>query len=669
MWVFFLKEKSEAYHHFKIFKNLAESECGERIKCFRTDRGGEFNYEEFKNFCDMNGIKRHFTAPYSPQQTEVVERKNRTIMSFVKSMLKEKRLPIELWAEAVNTCVYVLNQSFTKILLDSTPYEKRSGRKPSIDHLRVFGSVVHVKTAKKVSKLEDKSSVMILIGHELGTKAYRCLDPKNFKVTIGKDVIFEESQSWDFSQQRGQRIDLALTSTINLVNSSKFSAHNQDSNTTSIIPSDEQRDQDQSLEEDRPKRYKSIQEIYDETQGIEEDDACFFSRDEPTSYIAAMKEDVWRQAMKEELEAIERNSTWELVKLLEKCKSIGVKWIYKIKRNVSGEITRYKARLVAKGFSQMRGIDYEEVLSPVVKAEFIWFIIAMAAQFKWNLHHLDVKSTFLNGYIKEDIYVEQPEGFVKEAKEDFILKLRKALYGLKEAPRAWNSKLDETLKLMGFIRSINDQAMYTSNRKESKLWVGVYVDDLIITRFNTEEIESFKLLMKTKFEMNDFGLLNSYLGIQVIQEKDEIKIFQTNYALKGLNIFNMSDCNASKTPMECRLKLNRDGEGTEVESTLFRKIIGFLRYLTLTRPDLVYSLSYLSRFMNKPYSDHVAAAKQIVRYVKDTTDYGLVYKSDKECELIGYCDSDYAGDLDDRKSTSCLIFFYGSKPIAWSCCK
>ena len=198
----------------------------------------------------------------------------------------------------------------------------------------------------------------------------------------------------------------------------------------------------------------------------------------------------------------------------------------------------------AKGFSLIRGIDYEEVFSPIARAESIGIIIAMAAQFKWNLHYLDVKSAFLNQYIEEDIYVDQPEGFVKEGKETFVLKLRKALYGLKQAPRAWNNKLDETLKSIGFIRSISHQVVYTSNRKESKLWVGVYVDDLIIASSNTKETESFKVSMKTKFEMIDFSLLNSYLGIEVIQEKDEIKICQTSYALKVLDIFNMSDCNA-----------------------------------------------------------------------------------------------------------------------------
>ena len=457
--MFFLREKSEAFQHFKIVKNLAESESGEILKCFRTDRGGEFNSKEFNSFCDLNGIKRQLTAPYSPQQNGVVERKNRTIMSCVRSMLKEKNLPLELWAEAVNTCVYVLNRSYTKSLKCKTPYEKWSGRTPSVDHLRVFGSVVHVKTTSKISKLEDRGTVMILIGYERGTKAYTCLDPLNFKVTVSRDVIFEESNSWDFSQQRGQRFDLTPFSTINLVNQSEVPAENQDSIITSTVPTEEYRAQDQSSEEDKTERFRSVQDIYEGTQEIEEDETCFLTDEEPASFKSAMKEKLWRRAMEEEIKSIEKNSTWELVKLPEKCKSIGVKWVYKIKRDISGKITRYKARLVAKGFSQVKGVDFEEVFSPVARAESIWIIVAMAAQFKWKLHHLDVKSAFLNGYIEEDIYVDQPEGFIQAGKEDYVLKLRKALYGLRLAPRAWHSKLDGTLMSMGFIRSINDQAV------------------------------------------------------------------------------------------------------------------------------------------------------------------------------------------------------------------
>ena len=663
----FLKEKSDA------FKNLVESESEEKVKCFRTDRGGEFHSEEFKVYCEENGIKRQLTTPYSPQQNGVVERKNRTIMSCVRSMLKEKKLPLELCAEAVNTCVYVLNRSYTKSLENSTPYEKWSGRKPSIDHLRAFGSVVHVKTTKRVNKLEDRSNVMVFIGYELGTKAYRCLDPLSFKVTISRDVVFEEFQSWDFSQQRGQRTDFTFTSAIELVNSSEISTDYQNPISTSDLPSYDQGNQDQNSgeeeDEERSERYRSIQSIYEDTRGIDEEQALFISGEEPASYEVAVKEEIWRIEMKEEMESIEKNLTWDLVKPSVNCRPIGVKWIYKVKRNCIGEITRHKARLVAKDYSQKKGKDYDEVFSPMARAESIRILIALAAQLKWKVHHLDVKSAFLNGEIEEEIYVYQPEGFIEKGKEDYVLRLKKALYGLKQAPRAWNYKLDCILKSMGFIRSVSDQAVYILKNVQEKLLVGVYVDDLIITGSNTEEIEGFKTSMKTKFEMTDFGLLNSYLGIEVIQKETEIKMCQSSYALKVLDEFSMKECNSAKTPMECRLRLNKEGEGEEVESTIYRKLIGYLRYLTLTCPDLIFSVSYLSRFMSKPYSNHMAAAKRILRYIKGTSDYGLVYESNEESKLIGFCDSDYARDLDDRKSTLGYIFLLGSKPIIWNCCK
>ena len=158
--------------------------------------------------------------------------------------------------------------------------------------------------------------------------------------------------------------------------------------------------------------------------------------------------------MKEEMEAIEKNLTWDLVKPPENCKPIGVKWIYKVKRNSTGDITRHKAWLVAKGYTQKRGKDFDEVFSPVARTDSIRILIALAAQLKWDLHHLDVKSTFLNGEIKEEVYVHEPEGFVKKGKEDSVLRLRKALYGLKQAPRAWNYKLDQILRE---LRNLNPQ--------------------------------------------------------------------------------------------------------------------------------------------------------------------------------------------------------------------
>ena len=201
MWVALLKEKSEAVEQFKRFKSMAEAEKEVKIKCVRSDRGGEFTSDEFKSLCDKSGIKKQLTAPYTPQQNGVVERKNRTIMGLVRSMLKDKNLPLELWGEPVSTCVYVLNRSSTKGVKGQTPYEKWNGRKPNVSHLKIFGSVVFVKTTGRLSKIEDISKCMLFMGYEAGSKAYRCLDPANFKIHISRDVIFDEKKSFKFSEQ------------------------------------------------------------------------------------------------------------------------------------------------------------------------------------------------------------------------------------------------------------------------------------------------------------------------------------------------------------------------------------------------------------------------------------------------------------------------------------
>ena len=191
-------------------------------------------------------------------------------------------------------------------------------------------------------------------------------------------------------------------------------------------------------------RYRSIQSIYDETNLLSSE-LCLLFAEEPSSYSLAAKQEVWRDAMKEEISAILKNKTWIVVKPQGDIKPIGVKWVFRVKKDIKGKILRYKVRLAMKGYAQKEGIDYGEVFTPVTRMESIRIIIVIAAQERWELHHLDVKTTFLNREIMEDIYITQPEGFKVKGKEDHILKLQKALYGLKQAPRACNSKLNEVL--------------------------------------------------------------------------------------------------------------------------------------------------------------------------------------------------------------------------------
>jgi hypothetical protein len=279
---------------------------------------------------------------------------------------------------------------------------------------------------------------------------------------------------------------------------------------------------------------------------------------------------------------------------------------------------------------------------------------------------MDVKTAFLNGELLEEVYVEQPPGFVVDGEESKVMRLQKALYGLRQAPRAWNAKLDASLLSLGFVRSRADHAVYRRGGGEGLLLVGVYVDDLIITGATLKEVTKFKQEMTRLFQMSDLGELNFYLGIAVQQRAGLITLQQTAYAKKLLQRAGMEDCNPCSAPMEARLKLSKAGNGKLVDATLYRSIVGGLRYLVHTRPDISYAVGYVSRFMEAPTSEHLAAVKHLLRYVARALSLGIVYRRGQgKPVLLGFSDADLAGDVDDRKSTTGMIFFLGRSPVSW----
>ncbi|KAL0308843.1 UNVERIFIED_CONTAM: Retrovirus-related Pol polyprotein from transposon RE2 [Sesamum radiatum] len=233
--------------------------------------------------------------------------------------------------------------------------------------------------------------------------------------------------------------------------------------------------------------------------------------------------------MEEEIKMIEKNNTWELTDRPKDKEVIGVKWIYKTKLNADGSIQKHKARLVAKGYSQLPGIDYTETFAPVARLDTIRALIAIAANKKWKIYQMDVKSAFLNGYIDEEIYVEQPQGFIAKGSEEKVLRLKKALYGLKQAPRAWYSRIDKYFMDRGFRRSLSEPTLYIKSQGNDTLIVSLYVDDLIYTGNNEKMIQDFKEDMMKTFEMSDLGLMHFFLGIEINQEKEGIFICQRKY--------------------------------------------------------------------------------------------------------------------------------------------
>jgi hypothetical protein len=284
-----------------------------------------------------------------------------------------------------------------------------------------------------------------------------------------------------------------------------------------------------------------------------------------------------------------------------------------------------------------------------------------------------VKSAFLNGELQEEVYVQQPPGFVNGKNKHKVLRLRKALYGLRQAPRAWNQKLDASLIGLGFTRCIDELVMYTRGKGAGRLIVGVYVDDLIITGGDAGAVSRFKAQMMSTFRMSDLGLLSYYLVLEVTQGAAGITLRQAAYAAKILEKAGLAGCNASATPMEPKLKLLKEGTTPSVDATEYRSLIGSLRYLCNSRPDLAYLVGYHSRFMEAPRQEHLAAVKRVLRYVAGTLYWGLHYHPGKKNggapKLLGYSGSDLAGDVNDRKSTSGLIFFLAGGPVTWQSAK
>ena len=348
---------------------------------------------------------------------------------------------------------------------------------------------------------------------------------------------------------------------------------------------------------------------------------------------------------------------------------IRCKWIFKTKRDADGNIDRYKARLVAQGYNQTYGIDYDETFSPVVRFESARSIIALATNFGLKLHQMDIKTAFLNGSLQEEIYMKQPTGFVEEGKENYVCKLKRSIYGLKQSARCWNSELDKQLKSMGFIQSSSDPCIYIHISGEEIFLIAVYVDDIILAGENDKMMRYVKNSISQKFTVTDMGQMYHFLGVKVIQnlENNMIWIGQPSYTKELLIRFKMEESKPVDTPFDVSMKLLKAKEGDELfDKMKYQSAVGSLLYLsTRTRPDIAYAVSHIARFAAEPTPAHWTAVKRILRYLNGTQNLGLTYVNENNSNLMGYSDADWAGDLNDRKSTSGYLFKLCGSVVSW----
>jgi transposase InsO family protein len=598
--VFFLKNKSEAFENFKIYKEMVENEMDSRIKCLRSDNGGEFTSKEFMDYCNNHGIKRQFSVARTPQQNGVVERKNRTVQEMARTMIMDSKLTDIFWTQAVHTTVHIQNRVMLRNNTDKTPYELWKGRPTNVKHFRVFGSKCYIKREDgRMGKFDSRVDKGILVGYSSTRKAYKCYNLRLNKVVESINVTIDETGRPESKEEENKSMEQLFEEE----DEKEVEEEDEDEENPTEAEEQVQQVSPKTPSKRVQKNHPSDQIIGNKDAGVEtrrkirspeQTHLALLSTIEPNCFEEANKDEFWNKAMDEELDQIEKNDTWELVPRPKNKNVIDTKWVFRNKLNEDGQVTRNKARLVCKGYAQIEGIDFEETFSPVARMEAICLLLAYACSKNVKVYQMDVKSSFLNGELEEEVYIEQPEGFQLSENTDYVCKLKKALYGLKQAPRAWYSRLDKYLQQAGFRKGSADNNLYIKVSQGNILLIEVYVDDIIFGSDDDRLSQKFAKDMQNEFEMSLLGELSFFLGLQIRQSNQGIFISQTKYIREMLKRFGMEDCKPVITPMQTSCKLSKDDDSKSTDQRQYRSMIGSLLYVTTSRPDVMQAVGQVA---------------------------------------------------------------------------
>ncbi|KAL4271452.1 hypothetical protein GQ457_13G004180 [Hibiscus cannabinus] len=684
-YMYMLHYKSEALEAFKVFKAEVEKQCGKQIKIVRTDRGGEYygRYTEdgqvpgpFAKFLQDNGKVGQYTMPGSPDQNGVAERRNRTLMDMVRSMLSGSKLPKSLWVEALKTAVYILNRVPTKAV-PKTPFELFKGWKPSLRHIRVWGCPSEVRIYNpQEKKLDPRTISGYFIGYAEKSKGYRFYCPSHStRIVESRNAKFLENDSVSGIQTGVEQpinevpqpaentpVDQVVHENPEIIEQ-PVEQHNSQENVGSIL---------RRSTRERKSAISSDYVVY-----LQESDYNVGAENDPESFSQDMscnESKLWYDAMKDEMNSMKNNEVWDLVPLPDGVKVIGCKWVFKTKKDSKGNIERYKARLVAKGFTQQEGIDYTETFSPVSKKDSLRIVLALVAQFDLELQQMDVKTAFLNGDLEEEVYMKQPEGFSSSDGDNLVCKLKKSIYGLKQASRQWYLKFHEVISSFDFVENIMDHCIYQKVSESKICFLILYVDDILLATNDRGMLHEVKQFLFKNFDMKDMGDASYVIGIKIHRDRHKgvLGLSQETYINKVLERFRMKDCSPTVAPIVKGDKFNlnqcpkNEFEREQTKNIPYASVVGSLMYAQVcTRPDIAFVVGMLGRYQSNPGIDHWRAAKKVLRYLKGTKEYMLMYKRSDHLEVIGYSDSDFASCVDTRKSTSGYIFMFASGAISW----
>jgi hypothetical protein len=563
--------------------------------------------------------------------------------------------------------------------------------KPEVSHLKIFGCLVFIHIPKeKRNKVDPSGKKGIFVGYCEASKAFRIYILGHHHIEITKDVTFDEdailkkSKLCQLEEVYEEELIIPSTTMREVPRAAEpvrevVTSPDEDLLEYHDIVEVQEPPQMTTLHKIKPDWAREIiqdGEKYSVPQGTTRQVKrrkpfssymalmCDLLEEEPTFFEEAIHRKEWAYAMTEEYQSIMKNEGWEIVPSLKNKYAVSSRWLFKIKHVVDGSIEKYKERFVARGFSQKEGIDYEETFAHVARSTSIRTIIALAAKMKWKMHQMDVMTPFLNGVIEEDVYIEKPQGFEVEYRKSHVCKLKKALYELKQAPRAWYGHIDNFLTSLGFTKSKEDSNLYFKIMNDEPVILLLYVDHLFLTR-EENLITECKKRLASEFEMKYLSLMHYFLGLEVWQSPERIFLNQGKYTVEILKRFDMLECKPMNTPMEAKMKMLVDTSSNLIDATLYRHIIGSLMYLTNTRPNICFSVNTLSQFLVEPRRVHLVAAKHVMRYLKGIIDCGLSYDGDHDFTLSGYTDADWAGSVYNRKITSGWCFSLGSAMISW----
>ncbi|RVX07454.1 Retrovirus-related Pol polyprotein from transposon TNT 1-94 [Vitis vinifera] len=361
-----------------------------------------------------------------------------------------------------------------------------------------------------------------------------------------------------------------------------------------------------------------------------------------------------------------QNGTWTITDLPVGKRPVGCKWIFTIKYKADGSVERFKARLVARAFTQSYGIDYQETFAPVAKLNTIRILLSLAVNQDWCLQQLDIKNAFLNGDLEEEVYMDIPPGFEESMAKNQVCKLQKSLYGLKQSPRAWFDRFTKAVLKLGYKQGQADHTLFVKKSHAGKMAILiVYVDDIILSGNDMEELQNLKKYLSEEFEVKDLGNLKYFLGMEVARSRKGIVVSQRKYILDLLKETGMLGCKPIDTPMDSQKKLGIEKESTPVDRGRYQRLVGRLIYLSHTRPDIGFAVSAVSQFMHSPTEEHMEAVYRILRYLKMTPGKGLFFRKTENRDTEVYSDADWAGNIIDRRSTSGYCSFVWGNLVTW----